>query len=61
MHSVWQSTEALLYVLGKSDIILTQTHLRKTQFQMFYYKHIIEIPTNKGAHSYKLKLSKIGN
>jgi len=33
----------------------------KAQFKTFYYIHIIEIPTNKGAHSYKLKLSKIGN
>jgi len=33
----------------------------KTQFQMFYSIHIEEIPTNKGANSYKLKISKIGN
>ena len=26
-----------------------------------YYIHIVEIPTDKGASSYKLKLSKIGN
>jgi len=27
----------------------------------FYYTHIVEMPTNKGAISYKLKISKIGN
>jgi len=27
---------------------------------VFYYNHIIEIPTNKGAYSFKRKLSKIG-
>ena len=26
-----------------------------------YFTHIVEIPTNKGANYYKLKLSKIGN
>ena len=34
---------------------------RKTQFQRFYRTHIEEIPTNKGANSYKLNISKIGN
>ena len=33
----------------------------KTQFQTFYYLHIVEIPTIKRANSYKLKNSKIGN
>ena len=28
-------------------------HLRNTQFQTFYYIHVVEIPTNKGANSYK--------
>jgi len=32
-----------------------------TQFQTFYYIYILEIPTNKGANSYKLKISKILN
>mgnify|MGYP000261198299 CR=1 FL=1 len=27
----------------------------------FYYIHIVEIPTNKGANSHKLKISKIVN
>ena len=26
-----------------------------------YYIHIVEIPTNKRANSYKLHISKIGN
>ena len=30
-------------------------------FKHFYYIHIVEIPTNKGANSYKLKISKIVN
>ena len=28
-------------------------------FKHFYYTHIVEIPTNKGANSYKLEFSKI--
>ena len=27
----------------------------------FYYIHIVEIPTNTGANSYKLNISKKGN
>ena len=50
-------TEAFLYVKGKSNIMLKWTYdivldmLKKTQSQTFYYIHIIEIPTNKGANS----------
>ena len=36
-------------------------HLKKKQFQTVYYTHIIEIPTNKGANSYKLIILKIRN
>ena len=43
------------------DIYYCPWHLRKIQFKTFYYTHIIEIPTNKRANSYKLKISKIGN
>jgi len=32
-----------------------------TILNFFYYVHIVEISTNKGANSYKLKLSKIWN
>jgi len=28
---------------------------------LYMYIHIIEIPTNKGANSYELKISKIGS
>jgi len=28
---------------------------QKTQFQTFYFIHIIEIPTNKGANSYNFR------
>ena len=33
----------------------------RAQLKTVYYIHIIEIPTNKGANSYKLKISKIEN
>ena len=36
-------------------------NLRKTRFSNVYYLHVIEIHTNKWTHSYKLKISKIGN
>jgi len=40
---------------------LTLTLKKNSFFKLFYYIHIVEIPTNKGANSYKLKISKIGN
>ena len=33
----------------------------KENLKLFYYIHIVEIPTNKGANSYKLKISRRGN
>ena len=36
-------------------------NLRKTRFSNVYYLHVIEIHTNKWTHSYKPKISKIGN
>ena len=57
----------LFYVIGKSNIckhgniLLSLTLKENTISNMFYNIHIIEIPTNKGANSYKLKISKIGN
>ena len=33
----------------------------KHNFKQFYYIHIVEIPTNKRANSYKLRIWKIGN
>ena len=33
----------------------------KHDFKLFYYIHIVEILTNKGANSYKFNISKIGN
>jgi len=41
------------------NIYLSLTLKKKTTCYM--YKHIVEIPTNKGVNSYKLKKSKIGN
>ena len=48
-----------------SSIILTwkSTNVikEKLDFKYFYYMyaHIVEVPTNKGANSYKLKFKKI--
>ena len=33
----------------------------KHNCKQFYYIHIVEISTNKGANSYKLRIWKIGN
>ena len=50
-------TDTFWYVTRKSNIMLKWTYdivldmLKKTQSQTFYYIHIIEIPTNKGANS----------
>ena len=35
--------------------------LKENTISFFYYTHIVEIPINKGANSYKLKMWKIGN
>jgi len=43
------------------DMYYCPRHLRKTQFQNFYYIHIIEIPTNTRANSYNSMVFKIGN
>ena len=41
------------------DIYYCHWNLRKIQFSNFFTKtHIMEIPTKKGANSYKLKISK---
>ena len=66
-HFDRQSTEAFLYVIEKSNIfkhvnILLSLTLKEKQFQTcLLYIHIIQLPTNKGANYYKLKISKIGN
>ena len=57
----WQSSQAFLYVIGKSNIKLKWTYYcpwysRKTQFSNCAIRNI-----NKGANSYKLEISKIGN
>ena len=52
--SDWQLTEAFLYVLGKSNIMLTWQYIfvldikEKQDLKLFYYIHIVELPTNKG-------------
>jgi len=35
------------------EIYVCTLHERNTHFQSFYYMHIVEIPINKGANSYK--------
>ena len=56
-HSDCQSTEAFLYVIGKSNIMLTWKYIGvlnikgKHNFKHFYYIYIVEIPTQKGEHS----------
>jgi len=35
------------------EIYYCPQHYRKTQFQTFYFIYIIEIPTQKGEHSWK--------
>jgi len=40
-------------------MIVLQTFKENRISKFFYYIHIVEIPTNKGANSYKV--SKIGN
>ena len=65
-HSIWQSTESFLYVIGKSIITSTWTYIfafdieEKQNLSLFYYIHIVEIPINRGTNSYKLNLSKKG-
>ena len=63
VHSDWQSTAAFLYVIGiilcKYDIFLAFEG--KHNFKPFTIYTFIEIPTNKRAKSYKLKMSKLGN
>jgi len=49
--------EAFLYVIGKSNIRLTLKYIRvlnikgKHNFKHYYYRHIVEIPTQRGEHS----------
>ena len=64
-HSDWQSTAAFLYVKGKSyilckhkNILLSLTLKETTILNFLPYIHIVEIPTNKRANSYKLKILK---
>ena len=51
-HSDLKSTAAFLYFIERSTIMLTWTYIIVLDI-FFYYIHIIEIPTNKGANSYK--------
>ena len=56
-HTDRQITEAFLYVIGKSNIMLAWKYIGvldikgKHNFKQFYYIHIVEIPIQKGEHS----------
>jgi len=55
----------VLYVIGKSIIMLIWIYITvldfkgKLKFTLFSYIHVVEIPSNKRANSYKLKISKM--
>ena len=55
-HSDWQSTEAFLYVIGKSNIILKGKYIivlnikEKHNFNKISSIHIVEKPNQKGEH-----------
>ena len=55
LYMLWESL-----MLCKHGHILFSLTFKKTQFKTCYYIYIIEIPTNKGANSYKLKISNKG-
>ena len=51
-HYDWQI--AFLYVIGKSNMMLTWKYISgKHNFKHFNYIHVVEIPTQKGEHSWK--------
>ena len=58
-HSDWQSTEAFLYDIGKSNIILKGKYIivlnikEKHNFNKISSIHIVEIPNQKGEYSCK--------
>ena len=49
-----------LIVRKHGNILLSLTLKENTISNASYYIHIVEIPTNKGANSYKLKILKKG-
>ena len=62
-HSNWQSNAAFLYVLAESNIMWTWKYIivldiKGKQYFKLYYMYIVEIPMNKRANSYKLKILK---
>jgi len=54
VHYDWQSTEAFIYVIGKSNNLLIWKYIGVLNitgihnFKHFYYIHIVEVPTQKG-------------
>ena len=57
-HRLLESLK-IIYLCKHGQILLSLTFKENTI--SFHYIQITEIPTNKGANSYKLKLLKIGN
>ena len=62
-HSDWHWSICIGYrlVLCRHGHIYYPWHLRKPQFKTIPNKQTKEIPTNKGANSHKLNISKMGN
>ena len=47
--------EESLILCNNGNILLSLTLKGKHNFNHFYYKHIVEVPTQKGEHSRKCK------
>ena len=47
--------EAFLWIMETWKYMFVLDIRGKHNFKLFYYIHIVEIPTNKSANSYKLK------
>ena len=55
-HSDWQSTEAFSMLLESLILwkyIIVLNIKGKNNFNLFHYKTVVEIPTQKGEHSWK--------
>ena len=64
----WKEFDVVMHILIVKtlthfymDMHYCPWHLRKPQIQNINYMNFIEQPNNKGAYSYKVKISKIGN
>ena len=60
LNHVYMLKESLI-LCKHGNILLSLALKENTISNLFYYIHIVEIPTKKDANSYKLKISEIGN